>query len=191
MKNIKNFIFISQIFLSFLVFPQTIFAASMSAAPKIAGNSANIEIKSNPIADDNREKILKKFLEKYNSPLKPVAKTFIAEADKNKLDWRLVAAISGVESTFGKEIPYNSYNAWGWGIYGDNMIRFSSFDEGITVISKGLRDRYIDSWGAKDVYQIGRYYAASPTWAQRVDYFMQKMEEFAINNPENALSLSL
>ena len=32
----------------------------------------------------------------------------------NGLDYRLVPAISGVESTFGKHIPDNSYNAYGW-----------------------------------------------------------------------------
>lgn len=120
--------------------------------------------------------ILYNFLDNYNSPLKNYALNFVEDADKYKLDYRLLAAISGVESTFGQQLPYNSYNAWGWGIYGDNMIRFNSYPEAITSISKSLRENYIDNWKAQNVYQIGRFYAASPTWAQRVVYFMGKIE---------------
>ncbi len=70
------------------------------------------------------------------------------------------------------------------------MILFSSWNEGIETISKGLRENYIDKWGAKDVYQIGKLYAASPTWAERVDRCMQKIDEFAAKDP-SSLSISL
>src|SRR3990167_6131786 len=127
---------------------------------------------------DSRTRILREFLKQYNSPLVPFAQDFVSIADKYSLDWKLVAAISGVESTFGKQIPYESYNGWGWGIYGTNMIRFASWTEGIETVSEGLRTNYLNKWGAKDVYQIGRYYAASPTWAQRVSFFMRKISDF-------------
>ncbi|MBI2338600.1 glucosaminidase domain-containing protein [Candidatus Daviesbacteria bacterium] len=140
---------------------------------------------------DNRAKILQEFLVSYNSPLASSAKTFVNAADTYQLDWRLLAAISGVESTFARFLPYNSYNAWGWGIYGDNMIYFKSYDEAIETISKALREKYIDKWGAENVYQIGRFYAASPTWASRVVYFMGKIDEFALKNPATSLSLSI
>src|SRR5690348_2794535 len=55
--------------------------------------------------DDERVTRLQAFLQTYNSPLADDAKTFVAQADRNNLDWKLVAAIAGVESTFGKEIP--------------------------------------------------------------------------------------
>ena len=112
-------------------------------------------------------------------------------ADKYNLDWKLVAAISGVESTFGQQIPYSSYNGWGWGIYGDNLIRFSSWTECIETVSKSLREDYADKWKAEDVYQIGRLYASSPTWASRVTYFMNNIQEFALSNSKDSLSLSL
>lgn len=129
-----------------------------------------------PDVDYKKVTTIYNFLDKYDSPLKIYSREFVEQAEANDLDYRLVVAISGVESTFGKQIPTNSYNAWGWGIYGDNMIRFGSYPEAISTISKSLRERYIDDWGAKNVYQIGRLYAASPTWAQRVDYFMGRIE---------------
>ncbi|OGH18682.1 MAG: hypothetical protein A3C22_00715 [Candidatus Levybacteria bacterium RIFCSPHIGHO2_02_FULL_37_10] len=159
------------------------------AAENSAGSSAGL---LTPIAkiSDSRIKSLGEFLQKYNSPLSPFASDFVEIADKYELDWKLVAAISGVESTFGQQIPYNSFNGWGWGIYGDNIIRFSSWNEGIETVSEGLRTQYIDKWGTEDVYEIGRFYAASPTWAQRVVYFMNLIEKYQNSNLVN-LSISL
>jgi len=155
-----------------------------------AGSSAALLKYDNLKASDSRTRILREFLENYDSPLAPFAKTFIETADRYNLDWKLVAAISGVESTFGQQIPNNSFNGWGWGIYGDNMIRFSSWKEGIETVSEGLRTKYIDKWGAKNIYEIGEIYAASPTWAVRVEYFMNKIEEYKNLSMVN-LSISL
>lgn len=161
------------------------------AQEKAVGASASLAFTHTPNESDYRVRVLRGFLTQYNSPLAEHAQTFVESADTYNLDWRLVAAISGVESTFGKEIPYNSYNAWGWGIYGENTLRFTSFGDGIETISKGLREQYIDTWKADTVYEIGSFYAASPTWAQRVEYFMEKMHEFELRNPSLALSLAL
>ncbi|MBI2430530.1 MAG: glucosaminidase domain-containing protein [Candidatus Levybacteria bacterium] len=159
-------------------------------AQSLAGASAVPTASFVQIQEDRRINILKKYLQTYNSPLAPYASIFVTEADKNQIDYRLLVAISGVESTFGHQIPYNSYNAWGWGIYGDNMILFNSWNQAITTISKELKTTYIDKWGTKDVYQIGKFYAASPTWAERVDGIMQKIEAFALKSPES-LPISL
>jgi len=141
--------------------------------------------------EDSRVKILESFLNKYSSPLAAYAKDFIDNADFYGLDWRLVASISGVESTFGKHIPYNSYNGWGWGIYGNNVIYFSSWEEGIETVSKGLRINYINKWKATNVYEIGRIYAASPRWASNVNYFIEKISELQYQNLADNLSISL
>lgn len=162
-----------------------VYAAENSALPS-AELKSNLSIRE----DDSRTKILRAFLQKYNSPLADSARNFIKNADFYNLDWRLVASISGVESTFGQFIPYNSYNGWGWGVYGNNVIYFSSWKEGIETISKGLKENYIDK-GAANIYQIGRIYAESPTWAYKVNYFMEKIDEFKSQNEVNSLSLSL
>ncbi|MDP2585753.1 MAG: hypothetical protein Q8P29_02645 [Candidatus Levybacteria bacterium] len=181
----KKFYVLIFFFVLFLLFDSSVYAQELAA-----GSSAALLKPAALEASDSRVRILREFLEKYNSPLVPFAGTFVETADKYDLDWKLVAAISGVESTFGQQIPYESFNGWGWGIYGDNMIRFSSWNEGIETISQGLRTKYIDKWGAQDVYEIGRFYAASPTWAQRVEYFMNSIEEFGNSKLAN-LPISL
>ena len=183
----KNKFFLLFLFL-ILLFAQKTYAQTK---PNLASGSSAQLLPSHSVKErDSRVVVLSEFLAAYNSPLANLASVFVENADKYNLDWRLVAAISGVESTFGREIPYNSFNGWGWGIYGDNMILFSSWEEGIQTVSEALRTNYIDKWGAKDVFAIGRFYAASPTWAQRVSYFMKKITESQLQNP-NSLSISL
>lgn len=126
---------------------------------------------------DKRAQILQAYLSRYNSPLQYQAQDFIDAADTYHLDWKLVAAISGVESTFGKFTP-GGYNAWGWGVYGDQAIYFGSWRDGIFTVSQGLRQNYFDK-GATDPYSINKIYAASPTWGAHVSYFLADIEKFS------------
>jgi hypothetical protein len=170
----------------------TSFVPNKAHAAKISASSAAFTNGiSFTVVQDDRVQILHDYLERYNSPLAPSAKTFVEQADKYNLDWRLVAAISGLESGFGKQIPPNSYNGWGWGIYGNNVKYFSSWDEAIETISEGLRENYIDKMGTDNIYSIGRIYAASPTWAVRVEHFMMDISRFKNNWTPQTLSVSI
>ncbi|MBI5018660.1 glucosaminidase domain-containing protein [Candidatus Gottesmanbacteria bacterium] len=128
---------------------------------------------------DERVTKLKAYLETHNSPLADQAGHFVAEADRLQMDWKLVAAIAGVESTFGKHVPANSYNGWGWAIYtGQSDGRhFDGWKDGITVVSEGLRYNYMDK-GLITIEQMGKRYAASPTWSMKVRFFLDKIENF-------------
>ena len=161
------------------------------AFEQASGSSATFNSTIPQKPEDNRAMVLEKFLQKYDSPLASYAADFVESADRYNLDWRLVASIAGLESTFGKQIPYNSQNAWGWGVYGSNVIRFNSWPEGIETISKGLRERYLKEKQESDPYFIGPTYAASPTWAQRVTFFMNKIAEFQLKNGKSTLALAL
>jgi len=185
----KRSLTLSILFFVFLIF--SFFTSKVYAQEIAARSSAVLISKGNIKAPDSRTEILKSYLKQYDSPLVSYAQSFVDTADKYNLDWRLVVAISGVESTFGQRIPYDSYNGWGWGIYGDHMIRFSSWNEGIETVSEGLRNKYINKWGAQDIYAIGRFYAASPTWAQRVVYFMNSIEQFQNTKSATKLALAL
>jgi|Napbiome12C3dose_1001474.scaffolds.fasta_scaffold00001_229 hypothetical protein len=139
---------------------------------------------------DYRAEILSTYLAKYNSPLQYHAQDFIDAADIYKLDWKMLPAIAGVESTFGKFIP-GGYNGWGWGVYGTQAIYFTSWRDAIFTISKGLREGYLDK-GLTDPYSMNRVYAASPTWGMKVSYFMQDIEKFANDykaNEEKSVSV--
>lgn len=132
---------------------------------------------------DNRAKVLQAYLSKFSSPLQFHAQDFIEAADTYDLDWKLVPAIAGVESTFGKAIPggveqsSTSYNAWGWGVYGTQAIYFKSWREGIFTVSEGLRSNYLNK-GLVDPYSINKVYASSPTWGSKVTYFLKDLDGF-------------
>lgn len=129
---------------------------------------------------DSRAEILRDYLAEKNSPLQYQAQDFVDAADKYNLDWRLVASIAGVESTFGRFIP-GGFNAWGWGVYGDQALGFSSWRDGIFTVSEGLRKGYFDK-GLTDPYLINRAYAASPVWGYKVNYFLTDLEKFQRDN---------
>jgi hypothetical protein len=126
---------------------------------------------------DFRTQILEDYLSSHNSPLAGSASDFIYYADKYNIDWRLVAAIAGVESTFGKQIPINSYNAYGWN---NGNYSFKSWAESIEVVSKALRENYYDK-GATSIDKIARRYAPpSNTWNWKVKFFMGKIDSFPL-----------
>lgn len=158
-------------------------AKPVSAVEPVSDASAVLS--TGKIVRDTRVDMLAAYLKIYNSPLALESQHFIAEADRLHLDWRLVAAISGAESTFGKNIPLGSYNAWGWGIPtgAQSGLAFASWEEGITVVSEGLRYNYFDR-GLETIEQVGRVYAASPRWAGNVRYFLNRIETFQSNKVE-------
>jgi len=122
---------------------------------------------------DYRTKKLQLFLEKYNSPLSEYAAEFVIYADRYRIDWRLVTAISGVESTFGKHIPQGSYNAYGWN---NGDYKFKSWPDSIEHVTKTLREKYLDK-NADTITKIARRYAPpSSTWGKNVVFFMQKID---------------
>lgn len=140
----------------------------------------NIPIESNEIVAkklDREAQILQKYLGKHNSPMQDHAQDFIDAANKYDLDWKMLPAIAGVESTFGKHIP-GGYNAYGWGVYGTQAIYFNSWTDGIFTVARGLRENYLNK-GLKDPFAINKVYAESTHWGSRVTFFMNDLEKFA------------
>lgn len=155
-------------------------------AADIAGAAATLAYRTGQTPPDDRASRLRAYLETYNSPLTDQADAFVAEADKNNLDWKLVAAIAGVESTFGKQIPSGSYNAWGWGIPtgAQSGIGFANWEEGIATVSEGLAKNYFGR-GAKTLYDVGWIYAANGnSWGNHVTFFLTQIAQFAPTTPD-------
>ena len=81
-----------------------------------------------------------------------------------------------VESNLCKKIPENSFNCWGWGIYGKKVTRFVSYDEAIDTVARGIKRDYIDN-GFVTVEQIMTKY--NPTnhnnWLGGVNFFLNTL----------------
>lgn len=142
------------------------------AEPDTERDNKKPEIK---IKKDSRVANLKVFFRKYNSDLYEHTEFIVETSDKYGLDYRLLPAIAMQESTLCKNIPSNSYNCWGWGIYGNMVTRFSSYEEAIDTVAKGLKEYYIDK-GLVSVEQImSKYNPSSPngSWAHGVMSFIE------------------
>lgn len=134
---------------------------------------------------DARITHLEGYLQSVNSPLAGSAKQFVSEADRLGLDWKLVAAIAGTESYFGRHIPTNSYNAWGWAIFTgmSDGKHFDGWEDGIQTVSEGLKYKYIDR-GLTTTERIGTRYAADKNWSYKVNHFMDEIENFKPSKTE-------
>ncbi|OGM02875.1 hypothetical protein A2115_00080 [Candidatus Woesebacteria bacterium GWA1_41_8] len=170
----KKYILISVLILVALL----VKASPVMAKNNVVTSSASLkQITIEDLTLDYRVATLSNFLEKYNSPISDYAESFIYWADYYGIDWRLVAAISGVESTFGKRIPPNSYNAYGWA---NGKYVFTSWDDSIRIVSKTLKEKYYDR-GANTIPKIARIYAPpSTTWAWKVEFFMNKIDHLPL-----------
>lgn len=129
------------------------------------------------ISADARPELIRQYMAYYNSPLEPYAGKIVEAADKYGLDYRLITAIAQQESNLCKIIPEGSYNCWGWGIHSKGSLGFSSFEEGIEIVSKGLKEEYIDK-GYTNPDEIMTKYTplSNGSWALGVNKFMSEME---------------
>ena len=152
------------------------------------------EIKSNPFSNsafpqvlgayqgeiqvaDGRVANLKHFFRKYNSPLYDYAELIVSVSDKYGFDYRLLPAIAMQESNLCRYIPENSHNCWGWGIYGDQVLRFSSYEEAIETVAAGIKKEYIDKGLLTASKIMEKYTPSSPgTWARGVNAFLRMLE---------------
>jgi hypothetical protein len=132
---------------------------------------------------DSRIETLESFLEKYNSPMASEAESFIKASDDNGLDWRLLPAIAGVESTFGKFTPSCAeYNSFGWtsttspcGFY-----RFESYREAIYLVAQkiGNGSQYAKYRSSRTIRDLSSTYNNSEQkWVHDIGFFMSKLDE--------------
>ncbi len=168
MKTNSKLLLITAVMLIAGLMPSRVHAAGVSheSARLIAAHSSNAGI-------DARAEALRNVFKKHNSPLDVESEHFIRYADAYGVDWKLLPAISGLESSFGVHLLSGSHNAYGWG---GGTIYFKTWEDGIATIDQALRENYINR-GATDVWSIGPIYAESPTWAVRVDRFMNEINE--------------
>lgn len=109
---------------------------------------------------------VRSYLTSRNSPLADYAQEFVNAANTYGIDYRLVPAISIIESSGGLH-TFKPYNAWGWG-----KMTFTSWTEGIWTVSKGMGKYY--SQGMTTPRTIAPVYCppSASSWATKVQGVM-------------------
>lgn len=140
--------------------------------PKRIENNRRVEV------IDPRLTSLYLYLQKKQSPLMESAQSFIRIADKYKLDWTLLPAISGVESGFEKAGNLNDHNPFGY-MCKSGPCYFSSFDESIEAVAHSIGTgnaykAYRDS-GSISVLARTYNYVSPEDWTSKIKYFQEEM----------------
>jgi len=156
-------------------------AILQSMAIYTSGVSSELEVTIPPkyieeaVDPRNTEKFKKKvtavkaFFSSYGAPLAANAEDFVRAADTYGIDYRLLPAISIVESTGGKKL-FRAYNPFGWGRSG-----YASFKAAIYDVARGMSNYY--AGGLRTPQKIAyRYNPVTPeAWGRNVASLMNRM----------------
>lgn len=128
------------------------------------------------VAKDARAALVDNFFKKYSAPMSGLGQDIVLAADKYKIPYGYLPAIAQCEGNLGKSIPNNSFNSWGWGIYGTTMTKFASWQDAIETVSKGLRQQYFD-FGLDTPEKIMPKYTppSQGSWANCVNTFLAEL----------------
>ncbi|OGC68730.1 hypothetical protein A2415_02140 [candidate division WWE3 bacterium RIFOXYC1_FULL_39_7] len=132
---------------------------------------------------DSRSQKINEIFKEFNCPLEGLGEVFVYEADRNHIPWWIVASIAFQESSCGKMTPepggVESYNAWGWGVYGENVQMFDNWVRGIETVSSYLRENFY-SQNIKDTCEIMKTYTppSKGSWCEGVNFFGQMIQEY-------------
>lgn len=156
--------------------PSQILSSSSAQTETVSPSTISYRL----ISADARPIIIKNYLKKYNSPLEPHYQKIITISDKYSLDYRLLVAIAQQESNLCKVIPPNSHNCWGYGIYGDQVIRFDDYPQALETVAQTLKTKYLDQ-GLNTPEEIMAKYTPPSlekggSWAKGINQFLADLE---------------
>ena len=136
-----------------------------------------IKIKNQVSADDARPVIIKRYLEKYKSPLVPYADLIYQVSSDYGFEYYWIVAIAQQESNLCKKAPEGSHNCWGYGIHKRGTLTFESYELAIKSYAEYLKREYFDK-GLNTPELIMKKYCPSSngSWARGVQQFINQME---------------
>jgi hypothetical protein len=132
---------------------------------------------------DSRAQKINEIFKAYKCPLEGLGDVFVREADKGDIPWYLAAAVAFQESSCGKNTPKvngeESYNAWGWEVYGSNVHTFDNWVRGIETVSSYLGKNFF-SRGITDSCDIMKTYTphSNGSWCVGVNEFADQIKNY-------------
>ncbi len=123
-----------------------------------------------PVLRDNRYERLESFFQSFGCPAPHYVDEYLGAADSFAIDYRLLPAISVLESTCG--IYQRLNNRWGW----DSARKgFSSFRAGLQYIARQLSEGHF--YKNKSLEDKVRTYNPNPQYARQVRKLMLKIDD--------------
>ena len=141
-------------------------AVNLAAEPKFSCRT--VQVRHYELEADPRLAHLERFFAARKCPVRGLAKEFLAAADNNHLDWRLLPSLSLIESSGGK--VYRNNNIFGWA-NGDK--RFPSVQAGIHIVAGALANSR--HYRGKSLDQKLTTYNRRPLYLKRVKTVMAQI----------------
>lgn len=138
-----------------------------------------------PAKVDPRKAKLYNFFAHYNAPVGLNIDDFLETADKYNLDYRLLPAIAGSESTFGRHTPSCAdFNPFGWTSTTSpcGFWRFATFGEAIRFVGEKIATgTYYTTYqrtGKISDLAISYNPGGTEEWTYKVTRFMEEIDEY-------------
>jgi hypothetical protein len=143
----------------------------------IGDGSENIKIKEKIEGKDARPVIIKKYLEKYNSPLVPYSDLIFEVSQTYGFEYYWIVAIAQQESNLCKKAPEDSHNCWGYGIHKRGTLTFDNYELAIKSFAEYLKEQYFDKGLDTPELIMAKYCPSSDgSWFRGVQQFIDEME---------------
>ena len=121
------------------------------------------------VPDAQKVENIRRYLAGRNAPLADYAEEFVRAADHYEIDYRIVAAISVIESGGGKH-NFRPHNAWGWG-----RMSFNDWTEGIWTVSGGVSRYYARGMTTPQLMAPVYCPPNAVNWANNVNFVMNQI----------------
>lgn len=146
---------------------KTLLVAGLLATPVIV-STQQPSVMAHTEPEDPRPKLIWQYFADRDCPLRDSAADFVAAADQNELDWRLLPSISMIESSGGKD--YRNNNVFGWDSCRES---FPSVQAGIHFVASKLAKSRL--YKNKNVDQKLSTYNPQPDYLSRVKAVMRAL----------------
>lgn len=136
-----------------------------------------VYISASATGADARPMLIRKYLEKYNSPLLPYSDLIFELSESYGYEYYWIVAIAQQESNLCKKVPEDSHNCWGYGIHKNGTLKFDNYELAIRSYASYLKVQYFDK-GLNTAELIMKKYCPSSngSWANGVNQFIEELK---------------
>ena len=140
-------------------------------------SNEKLRVEENALGGDARPEIIKRYLEKYKSPLVPYSDLIYQVSKDYGFEYYWIVAIAQQESNLCKKAPEDSYNCWGYGIHKRGTLKFENYELAIRSYAEYLKREYFDKGLTTPEEIMSKYCPRSNgSWAHGVQQFIDEME---------------
>jgi len=142
-----------------------------------AEDTKNISVDATVSGADARPMLIKKYLEKYNSPMAPYSDLIFQISEDYGFEYYWIVAIAQQESNLCKKAPEGSYNCWGYGVHKKGTLKFDGYELAIKSYAEYLKREYFDKGLNTPELMMKKYCPSSNgSWANGVNQFIEELK---------------